>query len=384
LRFKLLGEIAAETDDGLVSLGEVKHRHVLAVLVERRGDRVGIEHLIDRVWGDDPPESAKKLVRDYLSDLRKILEAAEPGAKSLLPSGAGGAYRLEVPPEDVDVHRFTRLCARALRAEGGAVTTVVEHCRTALAAWTSGTALAGLSGEWADGYRRRLEEELRAVWIRCLDAELALGGHRRILGELVEAQNRFPLDEKIAELRMLALYRARRPSEAEAFFEEFAKRLEKEIGADPGNDLMQIRRWILAKDPRLVVDEERPSGPKHEDRSDRMTTLADSALELVSRADGGTSPAANLAALFRREFGGDDAAILALDKITAGTGEGVRELRALLILRLDNDTSFREQVEKLIAAAPASAGPFVTARSIGTAAVFTDKVTVKRDLRIGG
>src|SRR6266516_922206 len=102
--FSLLGPLAANCDGKPIALGGQKRRALLAVLLLEPNTVVSRDHLIDALWGDDPPETARNTVQVYVSQLRKLLPE---GTLETAPPG----YRLVVEPAAVDLFEFIRLSA---------------------------------------------------------------------------------------------------------------------------------------------------------------------------------------------------------------------------------------------------------------------------------
>lgn len=74
MRFSVLGPIEVETADGeRRTIGSANQRAILAMLLSRPGTVVATDELIDGLWGDDPPPSALKSLRTYVSRLRKVV-----------------------------------------------------------------------------------------------------------------------------------------------------------------------------------------------------------------------------------------------------------------------------------------------------------------------
>ena len=96
LRFGLLGPVAATVDDAPIELGGLKRRALLATLVLKANRVVSRDDLIDAIWGEEPPDTARNTLQVYISQLRKllpdgVLETASrvsgcwSGASSLVP-----------------------------------------------------------------------------------------------------------------------------------------------------------------------------------------------------------------------------------------------------------------------------------------------------------
>ncbi len=249
MRFKVLGPLAAARDeDDPISLGGPKQRLVLAHLIARANDLVSADVLIDRVWGEQPPEAAKGTLHSYISHLRKALG---PDRIEGRPPG----YVLHVTEDELDAARFERLLGEARLANGspgraGAV------LREALALWV-GPAYADLASEpsLAAEVARLDELRLQALEER-IAADLAEGRQGEVVGELEALTRELPLRERLWELLMLALYRSRRPADALAAFERARDGLARELGVDPSPDLRRLHERILREDPGLDLQGE--------------------------------------------------------------------------------------------------------------------------------
>jgi len=258
VKFQLLGPIEARTEEGRqLTLDRPKSWLFLAVLLAAEGQRVPTEELIGKVW-EDPPETARNVVHSLVSDVRRSLNDTKPGAgDSMLPKHRLG-YQLQVDRQHVDLHRFHDQRNRAHRhAAENDDTEAVRWYREALTQWR-GVPLAGLTGRWVDNYRHTLREERHATLIACLDAELRLGHHDRVLPELVNVVNDAPTDQKAVCLLMLAYYRAGRSAEALEAYRQVRRRL-KELGDQPGKELNDLQHRILTQDPSLDLPTPAPA-----------------------------------------------------------------------------------------------------------------------------
>src|SRR3954467_9698369 len=186
LEFRLLGPLEALTSGAPVPLGGPKQRALLALLLFRAGNAVARDALIDALWGERPPATAATALHGYVSQLRKALEPQRQSgaAPSLLVAREPG-YALRAAPEQVDAERFRRLAAdgRARLAAGDAAA-AAALLREALALWR-GPGLADIAGEAALAADVvRLEEERAGALEGRIDADLELGQHATVVGEL--------------------------------------------------------------------------------------------------------------------------------------------------------------------------------------------------------
>ncbi|MGX1128936.1 putative ATPase/DNA-binding SARP family transcriptional activator [Streptomyces glaucescens] len=257
MRFGVLGETAVWTDAGqLVRVPELKVRALLASLLVNPGRPVATHRLIDDLWGEEPPGNPARALQAKVSQLRRVLEEAEPGGRDLVVSRAPG-YQLAVPEGALDADRFAGLAARA-RSEQDARTRA-RLLADALALWR-GPAFADFADEaFARAAVNRLEEDRLAVLEDRAEARLGSGEHAGLAGELAELVERYPLRERLRSVQLRALYRSGRQSEALAGYEELRSRLADELGLDPSPELAALHRAMLVQDPELVAGPARPS-----------------------------------------------------------------------------------------------------------------------------
>ena len=246
--FRILGPLEVAVGGQPLSLAGARQRALLAILLLHAGETVSTDRLIDELWGDDPPEAGSAALRVRISQLRRVLGAAG----ELLVTRTPG-YAMALAPDQLDLRRFERLVAagdRALRQRDPAQ--AVKSLREALALWR-GPPLADFSyAPFAQPAIVRLEE-LRVAAIELhVEAQLALGDHARLIGELQALVLEHPLRERLCGQLMLALYRDGRQAEALAAYRAARRRLVDEIGVEPGPGLHDLEGRILAQDDGLV------------------------------------------------------------------------------------------------------------------------------------
>jgi predicted ATPase len=241
----VLGPVALADGAGPVTPPAMVKR-LVAALVVADGRVCHTDELIEAFWGDDPPASARKLVRVYVSQLRKALPAG------VAIETVGGGYALRLPPEALDAARFERLLddCNTARRDGNAAL-AASLAEQALLLWR-GRAYGELAYEEVARAESDRLEELRLVALEeRLDAQLALGRHGDVLGEALALAGEHPLRERAHELAMLALYRCDRQAEALEHYTAFRARLSEELGLEPGPALRELQRRILQHDPGL-------------------------------------------------------------------------------------------------------------------------------------
>ena len=253
VEFAVLGDLHASRGGRALRLGSPQQRGILALLLLRAGKLVSPEELIDRMWGANPPASARVTVRTYISRLRRSLDEGRED-RSVIESTAGG-YRLPLESQTLDLALFEQLVAQARNARLAAdVTQASALLRAALSLWR-GYPLAGAHGHFVEHERDRLDQiRLGALEERiCLDLEL--GRTDDIVAELIGLINDHPLRERLRELVMIALYRSSRQADALHTYQQIRALLRNELGIEPGPRLRDLHQKILRSAPELSTQE---------------------------------------------------------------------------------------------------------------------------------
>jgi DNA-binding SARP family transcriptional activator len=248
VEYRILGPLEVVDEGAPVALGRLKERLVLAILLLHANEFVARERLIDELWGESPPPTARKAVNVYVSLLRKALtrNGRDPIAT------ADGGYRIVVGADELDVAHMQQLLATAReRAAAGELEAAVKLLRKALDLWR-GPTLAGLllESHGRDEIAQLDELRLTALMDR-IDFDLALGRHEQVLGELQVLVGEHPLRERLRAQQMLALYRAGRQAEALESYQQAREVLVEELGIEPSPALQRLQQGILRHDPSL-------------------------------------------------------------------------------------------------------------------------------------
>jgi DNA-binding SARP family transcriptional activator len=254
VQFRILGPLEVLNDHGRpLVLGGAKQRALLAVLLLHAGQVVSADRLIDELWGEDPPETARSVLQVYVANLRKVLEPGRPkrAASSLLKTQPPG-YLLDLAAHVFDLARFEGLADEGWAAlAAGDIQTAAIELRRALELWR-GPVLGDVVAELANqGVLARLEEQRLAALEQRLEADLALGRHSELVGELEGLVTAHPLRERLRGQLMVALYRCGRQAEALDVYRQTRETLAEELGIDPSRALQDLERAILAQDPLL-------------------------------------------------------------------------------------------------------------------------------------
>ncbi|MFD2351283.1 BTAD domain-containing putative transcriptional regulator [Nonomuraea ferruginea] len=187
---------------------------------------VSADQILDRVWGEAPPQRARAAVHGYLCRLRRVLTEMDGVGLVRQPGG----YALTADPMTVDLLKFRKLVAEAREAEEGG--TALALFDRALRLWR-GDLVAGHDSAWLNDVRHGVALERLAAELDRNDLVLDRGGHAGLLAELTASASAHPLDERIAGQLMLALYRCGRQAGALDVYERLRRLLAEELGASP-------------------------------------------------------------------------------------------------------------------------------------------------------
>lgn len=257
MEFGVLGPVEVVGEGQRVALGSERQRTIVAVLLAAGGEVVSTDRLIDGLWGEQPPARAHKSLQSHMSRLRRMLASVEPASGDALVTTVGG-YRVDLTVCELDAARFEELVTQAremLRVDPG---TAVELLGQAQRLWR-GPAFGELADhELVRAEALRLEQLREAAAADRVEAQLALGRHESLLGELEAAVAAEPLAERAHAQLMLALYRSGRQAEALATYRRLQQRLSDEVGIDPSGELQQLHEAILRQDADLAAPQARP------------------------------------------------------------------------------------------------------------------------------
>ena len=245
LEYGILGPLQVQRDGEDVALTAPKLKAMLLILLLHRDEVVSADLLIDSLWGEQAPESARKLVQVYVSQLRTAV-----GPDTIETVGQG--YRIRVPPMALDAVRFERMRSDGHQAfMGGNPELALALARRALALWR-GPALPEVADESYGAVEAGRLHELRMECVEDeLDAELALGRHAEVVPRLRQLTAEHPLRERVRARLALALYRTGRQTEALDVLSTGRRVLLDELGLEPGKGHQELERAILNQDPSL-------------------------------------------------------------------------------------------------------------------------------------
>ena len=284
MHFRLLGPVEVWAGQRRLAVGGFQRCALLAALALHANHVVAAEQLVRLLWGSTPPETARNSLHVRLSQLRRLLTSAEPDADA---AAAGRlvfrspGYLLRAAPDELDWQQFQQLADRGRQALAADDAVRARRLlRDALALWR-GPALEGLEGPVLTEQRLRLEQRRLTALEDRIEADLRLGCHAELLGELEALVAEQPLRERVRAQLMTALYRAGRQPDALAAYRDGQRLLVEEHGLEPGPELQRLEQAILTRSSALDL----PSTPAR-----RPAVMA------APAAPGGGEPAAVLPA----------------------------------------------------------------------------------------
>lgn len=246
MEFRTLGPFEVRNAGRPIALGGPRQRAVLAALVARANELASVPYLTESVW-DVPPVAPESNLRTYVAGLRRCFQeaGADPARLVTRPSG----YVLIATPDEIDTHRFARLTTQADEAlDADDRDVAAARYAQALALWR-GVPLEGLAvGPMLRAEAARWEDRRLTVHERHAQTVIDLGGHDALLADLQRLVKQHPLRERLWTLLLLALYRAGRPAEALARYQDARQHLVAELGVDPGAELRDLYEQILRGD----------------------------------------------------------------------------------------------------------------------------------------
>jgi DNA-binding SARP family transcriptional activator len=228
------------------ALPRAGERCVLATLALAPRSRVQVDTLVAHLWGDDPPENAERTVATYVRTVRRAVERAG-GGRDWVRNHRPGAYELDIDPELVDHHRFTRLvkAARARQDAGDGTGAVVAYQQAV--ALRRGEALAGVPGGWASNWRWYVEREFVEVLCALYEQQLALGGHTEVATNVAGLITQVVPTDRMILLGAHALAGSGQHAAIRDFYRRAAVRMAETAHARPSAEVHAMVRQLVAR-----------------------------------------------------------------------------------------------------------------------------------------
>lgn len=242
MHVRLLGPLEVLVGARRLPLPGPRPQVILSMLALEPNRVVSNDRLVEAIWDDEPPSTAKGQIQFCVSALRRTF--AEAGLAEVIVTRAPG-YALNVPVDQIDAQVFDRAVAKGRGlAEAGKIEEAAASLRAALALWY-GTALDGIPGRVIRGSALQLEERRLSAVEERVRLELALGKHAELVGDLAALVQEHPLRETLHAHLMVALYRAGRQAEALETYRRARGTLIDELGIEPGEELRALEQAIL-------------------------------------------------------------------------------------------------------------------------------------------
>jgi DNA-binding SARP family transcriptional activator len=268
MEFGILGPLEIRDGDREVRVAGGKQRALLAILLLHANEVVSSDRLIDDLWGEEPPASGATALQVRVSGLRKAL-----GSRGAVIVTQRPGYLVRLESGQLDLNRFEALVSES---DGAEPSIAAAKLREALALWR-GPPLAEFAYEsFAQGAIGRLDELRLVALERRIEADLELGRHRNLVGELETLVAANPLRERFRGQLMLALYRSGRQAEALEAYAAARVALVEELGLEPSRALQELEQQILRQEASLE-----PSRPGAPIRSILVASFADEGLEAL-------------------------------------------------------------------------------------------------------
>ena len=278
MELRILGPLEVLDDDGApVDVGGSRPRTLLIDLALAQGHPVPADQLLEDVWsGERIP--ARNNLQVHVSRLRRALGEDRIATR-------GGGYALDLPRDALDAARFDRLSAEGRAAlHAGDAEAAATLLRDALDLWRGAALVDFADDAFARPVITRLEESRFTAIEDRVDADLLLGRHAELIGELEALVQEHPLRERLWAQLMTALYRAGRQADALRAYQRARTVLAEQLGIDPGPALQQVEEAVLAQDSALAS----PPHPRRRSTSPRAasTNLPAATTVLIGRDDG--------------------------------------------------------------------------------------------------
>jgi predicted ATPase/DNA-binding SARP family transcriptional activator len=259
VEFRVLGSLEVMAGGESLTLGTPRQRTLLGLLLIRAGEVVSCDRLVEDLWDGDPPGTARHTVQGYVHRLRRALG---PDRWRLQTRSPG--YQLKISAGELDAQRFDDLAEQGRRAlVRGEPTAAADLLAAALHLWR-GPLLADLDVVALEPERTRLEAVRLTALEDRIEADLALGRHTALVGELEGLLAEHPFRERLWGQLMVALYRSGRQADSLQAFHRARQVLDQELGIQPSRWLQRRQEQILLQDAALDAPEPMPPPrPRH-------------------------------------------------------------------------------------------------------------------------
>ena len=241
----LLGPIEIRRPSGSTPISGVRLQSLVAMLALGVPHPVSDDRLVEGLWGEDQPANPANALQALVSQLRRLIGRTAVERR-------GGAYLLALSPDAVDAKELERMVQEGRDAANDGDHRRAEQNFGAAVALDRGPPLGPLADAWfAREAAATLGELVLAAHEGWAASALALGRHDDVVVPLTELVAAHPARERLRALLMLALYRSGRQRDALQVARDARAYLLDELGLDPGPELQELERSVLAHAPSL-------------------------------------------------------------------------------------------------------------------------------------
>ncbi|MFC5718649.1 BTAD domain-containing putative transcriptional regulator [Streptomyces gamaensis] len=253
MHIELLGPVRIRAQERSSDIRASKVRAMLATLALHAGRAVSHLELVDELWSGSPLGNPRNALQAQATRVRKVLEAHTPQHTTSVLRAVPHGYLLDISADAVDANRFLDHVSRGGTALPDDPREAARQLQTGLRLWRGPALFDAGDGLRCASAAALFEERRLTAWEDLVTARLLLGHEAQAIAELQELVARHPLHERFCELLMLALYRTGRQSEALERFRTTHRRLDEQLGIQPGAHLQRRHAEILAQDPALLL-----------------------------------------------------------------------------------------------------------------------------------
>lgn len=256
MQVKVLGPLfLGDADNGIECAPSApKPRQLLALLALNANQIVSTAMCVDELWATSPPPSAVTTVRTYVMQIRRALRSAdiEDGLSGQVLRTRQRGYQLSVARDELDLFRFMDRVDDAKRAlKGENHECAASVLREALGLWQGPPLVDIHAGPLIATHLARLHEVRFSGLELRIEAELRLGMHNELIGELLGLAEEFPVHENLHAQLMVALFRSGRQAQALDVYLKLRHVLAGELGIEPSRRIEQLYEAVLSADPAL-------------------------------------------------------------------------------------------------------------------------------------
>ena len=254
MHIDLLGPLRIAHDNEDITPSAPKLRQVFSLLALCANTVVSNDRFVEELWEDDPPTSVTTTLQTYIYQLRKILPGFRGGTRHPQLQTARRGYTLRLPATDLDSVRFEQIVRHgACQLRDGNAREAATTLREGLGLWR-GPALSEVeAGPILTAERMRLEALRKSALEQRIEADLMLGKHYELIGELTALVTREPTNERLAGHLILALHRDQHRDQALRIYDHVRRNLVEQLGLDPSRELQRLHQAVLQSDDSLLL-----------------------------------------------------------------------------------------------------------------------------------